>query len=117
MLSQRKNLSVFLIFLLIFTLQSLFFVFTQHWGFIFFAVINSACFAIALSRFGLVGAISFWMCFYLSYLFPITFNSASLYFPNTIAAFAVAFGLAIYGFYTSLAGQSFFRSDLLADSE
>ena len=115
MLLKRKNLSVFLLFFLMFALQSLFFVLTQHWGFIFSAIINSACFALALSRFGLVGVISFWMCFYLSYLFPVTFDSSNLYFPNTIMTFVLAFGLAIYAFYISIAGQKIFETKILED--
>ena len=113
MLSKRKNLSVFLIFFLIFGLQSLFFVLTQHWGFVFSAIINAVCFAIAISRFGLVGIISFWMFFYLSYLFPVSFNSSSLYFPGTIVNFILAFGLATYAFYISIAGQKIFQTKLL----
>lgn len=113
MMLKRKNLSIFLIFLLIFGLQSLFFVLTQHWGFVFSAMFNAACFTIAISRFGLVGVISFWMFFYLSYLSPVTLNSSSLYFPNTIITFAFAFGLAIYAFYISIAGQEFFGGNTL----
>ena len=52
LLLKRKNLSIFLIFLLIVSLQSLFFVLTQHWGFVFSAIINAVCFTIAISRFG-----------------------------------------------------------------
>lgn len=114
---KRKSLSVFLLFFLIFSLQTLIFAFTQHWGFIFGAAFNAFCFALALSRFGLLGIISFWMCFFISYQFPITFNTASLFFPSTIIAFALAFGLAFYAFYISIAGQKIFNTDFLKDSE
>jgi hypothetical protein len=92
-------------------------VLTQHWGFVFAAVFNSLVFAVALWRFGLLGLISFFMFFYLCYLFPVTFDSSSLYFPNTIFTFIAAFGLAIYAFYTSLAGQTIFQTPFLREAE
>ncbi len=117
MLLKRKKLSVFLIFFLIFSLQSLFFVLTQHWGFIFSAVFNAVCFTVALSRFGLLGAISFWMFFYMSYMFPVTFDNTNPFFPSTIATFILAFGLAAYAFYISIAGQPFFGDNVLKETE
>ncbi len=108
MLLKRKNPSAFLFFFLMFSLQALIFVLTQHWGFVFSALINAACFSIAISRFGLVGIISFLLFFNLSYLTPVTFNSAGLYFPNTVVTFIFALGLAIYAFYISIAGQKIF---------
>lgn len=115
MLFKRKTLSIFLLGFLIFSLQTLIYVLTQYWGFIFAAAFNSLCFVVALWRFGLLGLISFWILFYLSYLFPMTYNSSNLYFPNTIFTFIAAFGLAIYSFYISLAGQSVFQGKFLQE--
>jgi hypothetical protein len=48
---------------------------------------------------------------------PITANFSSWYFGNTILSAVVILGLAIYGFYTSLAGQKIFEAKLLKDFE
>jgi serine/threonine protein kinase len=113
MITKKKNLSLFLVFFLVFALQGLIFVLTQHWGYVFGALINSVCFIIALSRFGLVGMIFFWLGFYLTYLCPLTLDSASLYMPHTIVTFVVVLALAVYAFYISTGGQMFFGGKVL----
>ncbi len=115
MLTKRKNLSVFLIFLLMFILQGLIFVLTGHWIYVFAAIFNAFCFAIALSRFGLVGIISFFIGFYMSYHSPMTHDSSSLYFPNTVVSFVLIFSLAVYAFYISIAGQRVFSGKILEE--
>ncbi|MEZ5426252.1 MAG: bifunctional serine/threonine protein kinase/MFS transporter [Pyrinomonadaceae bacterium] len=115
LLTKKKNLSIFLTFFLVFGLQGLIFVLTQHWTYGFAALINAACFIIALYRFGLVGLISFWLGFYFTYLMPLTLDSASLYFPNTILMLLVNSALAVYAFYISTAGRSLFGQKIFKD--
>ncbi len=61
--------------------------------------------------------ISFQFFFDLSFHNSVSANSSSWYFGNTIFAGVVLLGLAIYGFYTSLAGQKIFAEKILRDIE
>jgi len=77
------------------------------------ATLNVVC----VSRFGLLAVISFNTFFHLSFHNAITANVSSWYFGNTIFAGVALLGLAIYGFYTSLAGQKIFEGKILRDIE
>ncbi len=72
---------------------------------------------VCISRFGLLAMVSFQIFFTLTLHNPITANFSSWYFGNTIFAAVVLLGLAIYGFYTSLAGQKIFQAKFLKDVE
>ncbi|MFN2392011.1 MAG: hypothetical protein ABR566_08575, partial [Pyrinomonadaceae bacterium] len=72
---------------------------------------------VCVSRFGLLAMISFHTFFHLSFHDAITANVSSWYFGNTIFSAVVLLGLAIYGFYTSLAGQKIFEGKILRDIE
>lgn len=108
MLTKNKRLSILILFLIAVAMQGLLFVLTQHWIFIFAAIFNAVCMCLAVYRFGLVGIIAFGIGFAVSYVSPLTFNSSSQYFPNTVVTFIFAFALAFYSFYISKAGQSVF---------
>ena len=88
-----------------------------HWtawiGVALIAVITIIC----VARFGLLATISFFVFFHLTFHNPITANVSSWYFGNTIFAAVLILGLAIYGFYTSLAGQKIFQNKLLNEAE
>jgi serine/threonine-protein kinase len=71
---------------------------------------------VCVSRFGLLALISFQFFFTLSFHNAITANFSSWYFGNTIFAAVVILGLAIYGFYTSLAGQPVFSGKLFEEN-
>ncbi|HSK72603.1 MAG TPA: serine/threonine-protein kinase [Pyrinomonadaceae bacterium] len=115
LLTRRKRLSVFLVAFLYFAIQSLFFVLTQHWGFVFPTILVSIFLYLAISRFGLLCVISYFLFFNLNYLLPITFDTSSFFFPSTIAAFALTFALAVYAFYISIAGQPIFGQGILRE--
>ena len=70
---------------------------------------------VCVARFGLLAMISRAVFFELSFHNAITSDFSSWYFGNTIFAAVVLFGLAIYGFYTSLAGQPLLKGKLLED--
>jgi hypothetical protein len=53
--------------------------------------------------------------FELGFLNAITSDFSSWYFGNTIFSAVVLFSLAIYGFYTSLAGQPLLKAKLVED--
>ncbi len=59
--------------------------------------------------------ISFHTFFHISFHDAITANVSSWYFGNAIFSAVVLLGLAIYGFYTSLAGQKIFEAKFLKD--
>ena len=81
------------------------------------AFIGPALFAglttIAIARFGLLGLYTFVIFKSLSFLHPITSDLSSWYAKNTIFVFVVLMSLAIYGFYTSLAGKRLLKGKLL----
>ena len=70
---------------------------------------------IAATRFGLLAVMSLQLFFDMSFHYPITGDFSSWYSGTTIFALIVIIGLALYGFYTSLAGQPLFRGQILHD--
>ncbi|MFN2454966.1 MAG: hypothetical protein ABR577_12165 [Pyrinomonadaceae bacterium] len=72
---------------------------------------------VCISRFGLLAMVSFQVFFTLTFHNPISANFSRWYFGNTIFAAVVLLGLAIYGFYTSLAGQKIFEAKFLEDAD
>ncbi|MDQ3747752.1 MAG: protein kinase [Acidobacteriota bacterium] len=112
---RKQWLAMFAFWLLNFLIMGLFFASGGHWsgwlGVALIAVVNVVC----IARFGLLAAISFQIFFHLSFHNAISANVSSWYFGNTIFAAVVLVGLAIYGFYTSLAGQKIFEAKLFSD--
>ena len=49
--------------------------------------------------------------------FPLTTNISAWYFNSTIFVAVVIIGLAVYGFYTSIAGQPVFGGKTLKEIE
>ena len=70
---------------------------------------------VCVARFGPLATVSRAIFFELSFHNAITSDFSSWYFGNTIFAAVVLLGLAIYGFYISLAGQSIFKGKLLEE--
>ncbi len=101
---RKQWLAMFVFWAIYFLINGLFFASSGHWLFwlapALIAAINVTC----IARFGLLATISFFVFFFLTFHNPITANVSSWYFGNTIFAAVVLLGLAIYGFYTSLAG-------------
>ena len=88
-----------------------------HWIVWFFPALIAAIAVVCISRLGLLAMISFGIFFELSFHNAITANFSSWYFGNTIFSAVVLLGLAIFGFYTSLAGIPIFRGRFLSDAE
>ena len=72
---------------------------------------------LAAARFGLLALYSLLLFSYMSSGFPLTPDFSSWYAGSTLFVFVVIMGLAIYGFYTSLAGQRIFKAKFLKDVE
>ena len=116
-LTGKKFLGVLLVGLLFFVIQFLFFALTIHWVLTISALINSICLVIALYRFGLLGLISFWFFFILTYVYPVTFDSSLFYFPTSVLTIIIALTIVFYAAYISIAGQPIFGGNVLKDIE
>lgn len=84
---------------------------------IFFTALIPTLIVICIARFGLLAMVSFMVFFHLSFHNAIAANVSSWYFGNTIFSSVLILGLAIYGFYTSLAGQKILETTFLVDAE
>jgi hypothetical protein len=69
----------------------------------------------ALKRYGLLAVISALFFFYLGVFFPMTTELTAWYATDFTIGLVICIALAVYGFYTSLAGQSLFGGKLLQD--
>jgi serine/threonine-protein kinase len=81
------------------------------------ALLGATVITLAAARFGLLALYSLFLFGALSSGFPITSDFSSWYAGNTLFVFVVLMSLAIYGFYTSLAGQKIFEAKFLKDVE
>ena len=79
------------------------------------AAITSAIFIFVLVRFGLLASIFAQFFFLLGALYPLTSDFSVWYSGITVFALALGLSVAVYGFFTSLAGQPLFRESLLQD--
>jgi predicted Ser/Thr protein kinase len=117
-LLKRQWLAIFALWLLSFVILSLAFGSRDgHWFAFIIVALISAVNVVSIARFGLLTAISNQIFFELSFHNAVTANPSVWYFTNTIYAAAVLLGLAIFGFYTSLAGQPILQAGLLLNEE
>ncbi|MEK6337337.1 MAG: protein kinase [Acidobacteriota bacterium] len=70
---------------------------------------------ISVARFGLLATIAFNLFFNLSFFYPLTSNISVWYTSAAFLPVVIMIALAIYGFYTSLAGQTVFKGGLLRE--
>ena len=110
LITKRENLSAVFVGLLYFTLTMLLFIFTSHWMMTVTGVIAAACLAVALRFFGLLGVISFWFFFALTYFFPVTFDTSRFYFSTSLMTIICVLGIASAAYHVSIAGQPAFGS-------
>jgi len=114
LLTRRKWLSILILYSLFVIFQSLEFVLsTENIIFGILAFLLAIFPALAISRFGLLGIISMWIFFYLTNVFPITFDTSSFFFSSTVFTFIVVLGTAAYAFHTSIGGQPIFENNVL----
>ncbi len=101
----KKYLGIGLVGLLFFVLQLLIIISTIHWLMIIGSFINSLCLMYALGRHGLLGVISFWVFFEAVYLHPVTFDTGTFYFPQSVVTIVLVIGVSIYAAYIALKGK------------
>ncbi|MBA4122683.1 MAG: serine/threonine protein kinase [Acidobacteria bacterium] len=114
---RKQWLAMFVFWAIYFLINGLFFASGGHWIFWLAPALIGVINVICIARFGLLATVSFFVFFFLTFHNPITANVSSWYFGNTIFAAVVILGLAIYGFYTSLAGQKIFEAKFLNEVE
>ena len=61
-----------------------------------------------VARFGLLATMAAQLFFFLGTMYPLTTDFSAWYAPSMIFALVLAVGIAVYGFYISLGGQSLF---------
>jgi len=78
-------------------------------------VMVATIYAVAAVRFGLLTLVSLQLFFELSYHTPLTSRFSAWHAGPTIFVLVTMIGLAVYGFYTSRAGQPLLRMKMLQD--
>ncbi|HYO91326.1 MAG TPA: hypothetical protein VEQ40_06805, partial [Pyrinomonadaceae bacterium] len=110
---RKPRFAGMLMWLTILTIQLLFF--ATSWHLAIANVIIATLLTVTVTRFGLLAAITWQFFFLLSFTWPLTLNFSQWYSSGTIFVLMVLCGLALYGFYTSLAGQQLFREGILKE--
>jgi hypothetical protein len=110
---RKARLAGILMWLTIFTIEMLFF--ATSWHLIITNVIIATILVLTTARFGLLASMAWQFFFLLTFSWPLTTNFSQWYSSGTIFALTVLVGLAVYGFYTSLAGQPLFREGILKE--
>jgi predicted Ser/Thr protein kinase len=113
LLLRKKWLAIAALWLFIFILDL---ASGEQWVFWFDLFFTATIVTLAAARFGLLALYSFFLFAALSTGFPITSDFSSWYAGSTLFVFVLITGLAIYGFYTSLAGQKIFEAKFLKDA-
>lgn len=80
-----------------------------------FGALLTAIILFVLLRFGLLALVACFLFLLLFQNYPITSDFSAWYVEATLFVLAVTIGLAVYGFYISLAGQPLFKGRLLED--
>jgi serine/threonine-protein kinase len=93
--------------------------FTFEWGYeaLVAAAVVATILCVAKLRFGMLAFLSYLVVMRLSYFVPLTTDTSSWYFNVTVLSAVVIIGLAVYGFYTSIAGQKLWQGKLLGDGD
>jgi len=68
---------------------------------------------IVVARFGLLATIAHQLFFFMAIMYPLSTDFSAWYAPSMFFALAVVVGLAVYGFYISLGGQSLLGHSLI----
>ena len=80
-----------------------------------FACLGALLIVWVLYRYGLLALISAVFFFHLIIFFPVTSEVSAWYAGDFVLALFISLALALFGFYTSLAGQSLFSGEILKD--
>ncbi|HKG23406.1 MAG TPA: serine/threonine-protein kinase [Blastocatellia bacterium] len=87
----------------------------RSWVALVCPAIIATVYTVSVVRFGLLATIALHLFFTLTFHFPLTPDFSNWYAGTTIFSGLIILGLAVYGFYTSLAGQPLLRNNMLSD--
>ena len=113
MVVRRERLAFGLLWLLLATVNVL--IGQVHVLMIPFAALSAFLAVFVLYRFGLLAAVAAVFFAHLWVFYPMTTQLSAWYAMDFTIALAICVALAVYGFYTSLAGQPLFGGKLLQD--
>jgi predicted Ser/Thr protein kinase len=108
---RKKWLAIAGLWLILFAFYSV----GGSWVFWVAPILTASLMTIAAARFGLLALYSFFLFSSLIRANPITSDFSSWYAGSTIFVLVALTSLAVYGFYTSLAGQPLLKRNLLHD--
>ena len=114
---KKKWKSILAMVLLFGSLISFSAFFQFGWLVTFTVIIYFSIIFFVLFRFGLL---AFLFMFFMSGMIDstvITFDTSSFYFPSAVLIMAIMFGIAIYAYYISIAGQPIFGKNFLKEIE
>jgi hypothetical protein len=110
---RRERLAFGVLWLLLATVNVL--IGNVHVLMIPFAVLSAFLATFVLYRFGLLAAVATFFFAHLWVFYPMTTELSAWYATDFLIALTICVALAIFGFYTSLAGQPLFSGKLLQD--
>jgi serine/threonine-protein kinase len=110
---RRQWLAAGAMWLIGFSINSMFF--TDSWLERLGTMIIVTSLVFTVARFGLLAAVAWQVFFFLSFAYPLTTDFSAWYSGSALFALVVIAGLSVYGFHTSLAGQSVFQGRLLEE--
>ena len=114
-LLRRQWLAALAMWLLFATVEVLAFAIPGPFTFWIGPLLNASLGVVAAARFGLLTTISKQFFFDLSFHYAITPNLSSWHAQTTFIILPILITVALYSFYTSLAGQPLFRGGVLRD--
>jgi serine/threonine-protein kinase len=80
-----------------------------------FGVLFASILLVQLVRFGLLTTAASFLIMHILSHYPITLDAGEPYFATSVMALVLAAGVAVYGFYVSLAGRPLFQDALLQE--
>lgn len=86
-------------------------------GGVIYAVLFPTALVLAASRFGVLAAVSVFFFHHIVVFYPVTTEFSAWYAGDFLICAGILIALAVYGFYTSLAGEKIFQGKLLRDIE
>jgi hypothetical protein len=112
---RRDRLAAGALWIVIFALEALAFASAGPRFYWVTSILIATLSVISVARFGLLATIAFNLFFNLSFFYPLTSDISVWYTSAAFLPVVVMLALAVYGFYTSLGGQTVFKGSLVRE--
>ena len=112
---RRDRLAASALWIVIFVIEALAFASVGPRFYWVTSILIATLGVISVARFGLLTTIAFNLFFNLSFFYPLTSDVSVWYTSAAFFPVVIMLALAIYGFYTSLGGQTIFKGGLLRE--